>query len=366
MRICFLASDLSLPGAGMQLAQIAAAAKEEGHETTVISLGGTGAPGEWLAAKGVAVRAFNSQSWRLPLALAKFAGATISARPDILQTWGFKANIAGKALGFFCGAKATVSSLRSPESPRRMEAERIASFLCAKTVASSAWLANAGALCGISKAQIETIPNCVDAAAIPRKDRRKPAKDAKWKIIFLGARTPSSGMPLMVSAVAGLAKAGMPIKAVFAGASDKALDAEMQRHLDANGIATKVELKGQLGQEALRKLMEDAHILAAPNVFDWTPNIILEAFASGLPVVAANIEGVRELVIEGKTGRLCVPMDATSLAKGIADAAMEYETSTLRMAREARKLAVERHSPQAMAKAYLDLYKSLAQAPQGR
>ena len=359
MKISFLASDLALPGQGFQLAQLAAAAKEDGHEVGVISLGSSGAAGVWLAEKDVPVRTLPSASWRMPMALARFSIATLLSRPDILQTWGLKANIAGKSLGFFCGAKAIVSSLRSPETPKRMEVERVSSFLCAKTVANSEWLASLALNCGVSKSQVAVIPNAFDASAITRKERRKPAKDGKWKILFVGRRSPNSGVPVMVSALAGLAKSGMPFKAIFAGDAEKGFDAEMQLHLDAQGISTKMDIRGALSQEALRKLMEDSHLLIAPNIFNWTPNTILEAFASGLPVVATNIEGVKELVVDGKTGHLAIPLDPTSLAKKIAESVMDYD-GTIRMAREAHKTLRERHNPKDIHTAYLDLYKSLA------
>lgn len=358
MKIAFIASDLSLPGQGMQLARLALAAKEDGHDISVTSLGEAGAPGAWLAERGVKVRTFPSSSWRLAPGLARFSLSTLFERPEVLQTWGFRADIAGKTLGFFFGARVVVSSLRSTETPKRMEAERVTSFLSAKTVANSAWLASLAGKCGISKSQLSVIPNSVDAASIKHKDRRKPAKDGKWKMLFAGHRSPGSGTPVLISALAGLSKAGMPFKAIFVGGQDAGFDAEMQLHMDECGISSKVDVRGPAGQEEMRKLMDDSHMLIAPQIIGWTPNTMLEAFASGLPVVAANIEGVKELMSDGRAGRLVAPMDPTSLAKGIADAAMDYDGS-VRMAREARRAALEKHSPQAVHKAYLDLYKSL-------
>lgn len=361
MRIVFLASDLALPGQGMQLARLAAAAKEAGHEPLALSLGALGGPGEWLKARGVETRALSAKSWRTPLGLFKFAAATLKARPDVLQTWGFKANVAGKALGFFCGARNVVSSLRSLESPRRMEVERVTSFLCVKTVACGAWLLKAGEACGIPKGQLLQIPNCVDCAAIAWKERRKPAKDGKWKILCLGERSLASGAPLLLSALAGLDKAGMPFKAVLAGASpDERFEKGLLVQIEELGLAKKVELRGEQDASSVRRLMEDSHILVAPKLVDWTPNALLEAFASGLPAVAAGVEGVGELVTDGRTGRLAAPADANSLAKAIADAAMDYEGS-LRMAREARRRAVELRAPSATTDAYLKLYESLVQ-----
>ena len=360
MKIVFLASDLAMPGQGAQLTHLACATKEAGHEVTVLAFGQSlGQAEAALKEKGIASKTFPSQSWRLPLALLKFAFATLGNRPDILQTWGFKANIIGKTLGFFCGAKAIVSSLRSPESPKRMEIERVSSFLCAKAVANSSWLANLAQTCGISKDLLTVIPNACDTASVKHKERKRPAsKDGKWKLLFLGVRSLDSGLPVMITALGALNKSGMPFKAVLAGEAEKQFDAELAMHLQDSGLNSKIEIRPQVTQEAVQKLMEESHLLIVPNVFDWTPNTILEAFASGLPVVAANIEGVKELVIDGKTGHMAMPMDPTSLAKKIAESLMDYE-ATLRMAREALKHARERYNPQSVHSSYLELYKSL-------
>jgi glycosyltransferase involved in cell wall biosynthesis len=360
MKTLFLASDLAAPGQGMQLASLAAASKSAGNETRVISLGKTpGEPGAFLEANGIKAECLGARSWLLPVGLLRGALKVLLFRPDILQTWGFSANISGKAIGFFCGAKATISSLRSPDTPKRLEAERISSFLCARTVASSKWLGELAKACRISRDGSETvIPNSCDASAFKFKERRPPPKDKRWKILYLGKRCPETGLPELLHALGALTRAGLKLKAVFAGEAAPGFDAGISTLVKDLGLETNLELKGPLKREETARLFENAHLLVAPNVFDWTPNTIMEAFASGLPVVATGIEGVGELVVDGRTGRLAVPMEPASLARKIADALGDYDSS-MRMAREAAKLLRERHSPAAVNAAYLKLYDEI-------
>ena len=359
MKIAFIASELAMPGQGMQLAHLALAAKNAGHEVLVLSLGGVGEPGAWLLEKGIKVKALNALSWRLVPGLARLAGCIMAFRPSLTQTWGFRANLAGKTIGFLSGARLVVSSMRSPCQPKVMELERITSFLCAKNVASSSWLANFAKSCGHSKGQFVVIGNACDINAFKFKERRRPiGKDGKWKLLFVGDRSMDSGIPDLISAASGLAKSGMPFKLTLVGSGDRAFDAEMLYHIQSMNLSSKIEIKGRIPHSSMPALLEESHLLIAPNAFCWSPNALLEAFASGLPVVASNVEGVKELVTDGKTGRLFASLDPSSLARKIVEATMDYNVS-LRMAREACKVVHERNNPKTICGDYLALYESL-------
>ncbi|MSR60335.1 MAG: glycosyltransferase, partial [Planctomycetaceae bacterium] len=57
--------------------------------------------------------------------------------------------------------------------------------------------------------------------------------------------------------------------------------------------------------------------LVLPSLWEGMPNVVLEAMAAGLPVVATQVEGVDELVLPQKTGLIVAPHSAESLADGI-------------------------------------------------
>src|SRR5205807_5106741 len=98
------------------------------------------------------------------------------------------------------------------------------------------------------------------------------------------------------------------------------------------GIASRAELRAQLGQTAL---------LALPSLEDNCPMAVLEAMATGVPVVAANVGGVPDLVEDGVTGYFCDPQDARSMSSAV-DKALANGEKLREMARIAKKQARDR------------------------
>lgn len=84
-----------------------------------------------------------------------------------------------------------------------------------------------------------------------------------------------------------------------------------------------VRLLGGQEHDITLRLIRRACVLVAPSVIaddgdrDGIPNVILEAFASGVPVIASNLEGISEVVRHRQTGLLVAPGDIRGLARAI-------------------------------------------------
>lgn len=99
------------------------------------------------------------------------------------------------------------------------------------------------------------------------------------------------------------------------------------------GLSEKVRFHGRQKQEKIAQLLQDADVLAAPSVpttdgrREGIPVVLMEAMSSGVPVVASDLSGIPELVLDERTGLLAPPRDAIALAD-----AMEryYHDSALR------------------------------------
>lgn len=138
------------------------------------------------------------------------------------------------------------------------------------------------------------------------------------------------------------------------------LRAEAQSLLDTAGIADLAWLPGERHDvpDVLRGL--DCFVL--PSLAEGISNTILEAMASGLPVIATRVGGNPELVIEGGTGVLVPASDPAAMAQAIVSAATRPEE--VRLAGKAGRAEVERHySMKAMEQAYRNLYDRLLCGP---
>jgi len=115
------------------------------------------------------------------------------------------------------------------------------------------------------------------------------------------------------------------------------------------GLASRVIFVGRKPPREIARLMNAADLLALPSENEGVPNVILEAFASGLPVVASRVGGIPEVLDHGALGLLTPPGDVPALA-----AALDRRLATPRDAPAIRRHGA-RFSWEAAASGYRDL-----------
>ena len=90
-----------------------------------------------------------------------------------------------------------------------------------------------------------------------------------------------------------------------------------------NGLADRVTLEGSLTHAELPAAYERAHVVVVPSIQDRSgdrdglPNVVLEALASGRPVIASDISAIKSAVRHGETGLLVPPGDPVVLAHAL-------------------------------------------------
>jgi len=135
---------------------------------------------------------------------------------------------------------------------------------------------------------------------------------------------------------------------------------EVREAVKAAGAGDRVWLPGP--RDDVQEVMRSLDLFALSSLAEGISNTVLEAMASGLPVVATATGGNNELVRPGKTGALVPPGDAAVLA----DTLREYlrDPGMLRaQAEAARRQAVAEHRLEAMVGRYLALYDEVLQRP---
>jgi len=105
-------------------------------------------------------------------------------------------------------------------------------------------------------------------------------------------------------------------------------------------------------------------LFVLPSLWEGLPISILESMASGVPVVASDLPGVRELIRPGQTGWLAEPGNATDLANRMADALSQPEARA-RVAAEALDQVVPLYSIDGVAEQYGRIYETLARGETG-
>jgi glycosyltransferase involved in cell wall biosynthesis len=111
----------------------------------------------------------------------------------------------------------------------------------------------------------------------------------------------------------------------------------------------------------LEKMPEElrrADIFVLPSYREGLPRVLLEASASGLPVITTDTPGCRDAVLDGVTGILIPPRDHQALAEAIRKL-IESPNLRKQMGQQGRGLIEDRHDIKAITGQYLDLYASL-------
>jgi sugar transferase (PEP-CTERM/EpsH1 system associated) len=141
---------------------------------------------------------------------------------------------------------------------------------------------------------------------------------------------------------------------------DGPLRAEAQAILDEASASTLAWLPGERADVPAVMRGLDAFVL--PSLAEGISNTILEAMASGLPVIATAVGGNAELVAHGRTGEVVPSGDVEALTEALLRLAADPSRAA-DMGREGRSLVDQRFSLQAMVEAYQDLYyRELARA----
>ena len=200
------------------------------------------------------------------------------------------------------------------------------------------------------------IYNGLDPAELPRA-----ANTDLRTIAFLGRLSHQKDPELLAEIAAGLARAGYRLRVIGGGEAEAGFAARL-REL---GIAGAVELLGALPRAQALEELASAGALVLPSRWEGLPIAPIEAMAIGVPVVAANVSGLPEIVESGVTGEL---VDGRAAAPYVAALRRLCEDLPLR-ARTivAARVAVEKRFLRARnLEAHVDLYASLLDANRSR
>ncbi len=95
-----------------------------------------------------------------------------------------------------------------------------------------------------------------------------------------------------------------------------------------------------------------------PSLWEGLPNVVLEAMAAGVPAIASRVEGVSDLLIDGRTGLVVPPNSAAHLSEAI-DRLLSDPGQAQQMARSAQHFVRERFAWERVIDQYEQLYREL-------
>ena len=143
----------------------------------------------------------------------------------------------------------------------------------------------------------------------------------RFNVLCVGTLHEVKGQAYLIDACRVLAESGVDFACQFVG--DGKDRPALERRIAAAGLEGRVQLLGQRTRAEVLELLRTADVLVAPSVptkqgkREGIPIVLMEALATGVPVVASDISGIPELVEDDGTGLLVPPRDSEAIARAL-------------------------------------------------
>jgi glycosyltransferase involved in cell wall biosynthesis len=216
----------------------------------------------------------------------------------------------------------------------------------------------------------EVVPMGVDLGRFaPDGERVELAAPGEAVILFVGKLLATKGVHVLLDALARLSGDGVRARLVVVG--DGPERAALAASAGARGLADRVAFRGWMPQADLPPLYRSADVVCVPSTRDargeteGTPVVLLEALASGAPVVASRMSGIPDVLADGGSGWLVPPGDAAALAGALRAALRLGKDGRAALAASARA-AASAHRWDRVAGRYLEAFdEAAARAAEG-
>lgn len=168
----------------------------------------------------------------------------------------------------------------------------------------------------VDKTKIRIVPNGVDPqrfrpAEVGEKVKHSLGINNKQCVLFVGALIPRKGLPFLIEAAKQIVKERSETAFVVVG--NGPLKNHLISHLEKVNLSDNFAFLGEVNENVLLALYNCADVFALPSIQEGQGIALLEAQATAKPVVAFNVGGVHEAMLDKETGLLVKP-DSRELA----------------------------------------------------
>lgn len=248
-----------------------------------------------------------------------FLGALAGVRPFVTSVWG-------------------MDIFEAPgRSPFHRWITRYALTCSDAITATGVQLAAATARYAPAGAKVSVVPYGVDLHLF------RPGEPGNRDNVVIGSvarLSPEKGLRYLLEAFARAASDDSRLRLRLAGAGPE--EARLRRQAQRLGIADRTEFVGWLEHEKLPAFLQSLDVFVLPSLHESFGVAAAEAAAVGLPVIASDVQGLPDVVVDGITGVLVPPKNVTALASAISVLATDRARREA-MGQAGRRLIAERY-----------------------
>ncbi len=201
------------------------------------------------------------------------------------------------------------------------------------------------------------IPNAVDAGVFRPAAGYDGAGNGSDTVLYAGSFIAKKGIFDLVEA-AGILTFRDNIKLNYVLAGSGPLARAIRKRVKKYGLEELFSFPGFLDRPALLTAYQGAKMFVFPSYHEGLPTVILEALACGLPVVATNVPGNKDLIRDGQTGLLVEPRQPEKLAEAMKTLCCD-EKMCRRLGETGRKMVTEQYSWSKVAREFEKQYQEL-------
>lgn len=341
------------------------------HSLTVICTRHDGAFSGDARRLGAQVRVLGLRSGWDPRATGKIAALLRGHPPDIVHTFLFGFDLCANRAAHAVGVPVVLSSRRQLatwKKWRHLWIQRKANAFVDGVVANSGAVARfAIEQEGLDPGLMYVIPNGIDAdsfvanANVEHARRRYKIPPERRVVGIVANFSPVKDYPLFVAMAERLVQQRDDVHFLAVGAGPLAKNIEDL--VEKKGLWERFTRVSTICERPDLYAIMDVCVLCSK--VEGFPNAIIEAMAAGTPVVAADVGGVPELVINGQTGRLVASRDPEDFAEAVAGL-LDHPEGARRMAAAAAAFVRRELTVDQMVNTYRALYADLLEKSRGK
>jgi glycosyltransferase involved in cell wall biosynthesis len=208
---------------------------------------------------------------------------------------------------------------------------------------------------GVDSSKVKVMWNGVDEKIFfPIKNKEKLEK----YVLYTGVLRARKGLFDLIKCAILVKKTIPDIKFVICGTGP--LLQQLTEQVRNAGLEKQVIFLGRVDRKKFIQICQNATIQVIPSIYEGLPTVLLEAMACGLPVVATNIGGIRDIISSNINGLLIPPRSPEKMAKMV-ELLWTDESLRKKLGDNARETILEKYTWEKITNDFLNLYESLIQ-----
>lgn len=356
MRLLFVCPDMRTGGAERHWATLIPELHDRGTAVKLLALADTGPFFEAVEARGVPAESLHLHRHTNPRALRLAMSVGASFEPDAVVTRGVSGQLLGEAIARRAKAvhvlnehtPLTPSGKLVPPRPHQRALTRLVARKVDRVVAVTQRQVPPLQALGYPRGRIDVVPNGVFDHHVRGVEPSHEPRAAGFSVVCLAGLRREKRVDLFIEAVAAARRENPGIRGYAAGEGPER--ERLERLAEGSGVTLLGVRHDALG------LIRGADALCLPSEAEALPMSILEAMALERPVVATDVGGTPEQVVDGETGHLVPTGDAEPISRALLALAADPGRAR-EMGAAGRRRQRERFSGEGMVEGYVRAFE---------